>query len=182
MSFALKFTALVAMFMLTSCSANQFTRPEPLSLKLLPPAELPAAVLLKQKITLQADAGQQQFLTVARFDLQHLKLVVLLPTGQQLLSLVYDGEKLEQEDYAPIELPGREILAIIQFAMWPEDSVKYHYPEKDGWLVETSADQRILLTASGAILKIGYQRGELSVENYLDGYRVIVDTLERTEL
>jgi hypothetical protein len=182
MSFALKFPALVAMLTLTACSTNRLTAPEPVTLNLLPPVEVPAAVLLKQKITLQADTGQRQFLAVARFGLQRLKLVVLLPTGQQLLSLVYDGEKLVQEDYGPIELPGREILAIIQFAMWPEDSIKTHYPEKDGWLVETSADQRILLTASGAVLKISYQPGELSVDNYLHGYRVIVNTLERTEL
>ena len=91
-------------------------------------------------------------------------------------------EKLLQEDYAPIELPGREILAIIQFATWPEYSITAHYPEKEGWLVETSIDQRILLTASGAVLKISYQPGELSIDNYLQGYRVLVDTLERTEL
>jgi hypothetical protein len=151
-------------------------------LNLLPPAEASAAVLLKQKITLQAGGGQQQFLVVARFELQRLKLVVLLPTGQQLLSLDYDGKKLVQEDYAPVDLPGREILAIIQFATWPEDSIRAHYPEKDGWLLETTADQRILLTASGTVLKISYQPGELSVDNYLQEYRVIVKTLERMEL
>ena len=182
MPFTLKTTLLVWILILTACSSNQFVAPEPRSLNLLPPAESSITVLQKQKITLQAGGGQQQFLAVTRFDSQRLKLVVLLPTGQRLLSLDYDGEKLVQEDYAPIALPGREILAIIQFATWPEHSIKAHYPEKDGWLVETSVDQRILLTASGAILKINYQPGELSIDNYLQGYRVIVDTLERIEL
>jgi hypothetical protein len=182
MSLTLKFPVLVAMLTLTACSTHRLAAPETVSLKLLPPAAVSVAVLLKQKITLQVDGGQRQFLAVARFDADRLQLVVLLPTGQRLLSLDYDGKELVQEDYAPFELPGREILAIIQFATWPEDSVRAHYPEKDGWLVDTSIDQRILLTASGAILKISYQPGELSVDNYLQGYRVIVDTLERTEL
>jgi hypothetical protein len=178
----LKIPVLVAMLVLTACSAHRLASPELVSLKLLPPAEISDAVMLKQKITLQAEGGQRQFLAVARFDSDRLKLVVLLPTGQRLLSLDYDGQKLVQEDYAPIELPGREILAIIQFATWPEDSIRAHYLEQDGWVVETSVDQRILLTASGAILKISYRPGELSVDNYLQGYRVIVEMLERTEL
>jgi hypothetical protein len=182
MSPALKFPAVAAMLLLTACSTHRLTAPESVSLKLLPPGEVPAAVLLRQKITFQADTGQRQFLAVARFGLQRLQLVVLSPTGQRLLSLDYDGENLLQEVYGPIELPGREILAIIQFARWPEDSVKTHYPEKDGWLIEASADQRILLTASGAVLRISYRPEKLSVDNYLHGYRVIVDTLERTEL
>jgi hypothetical protein len=182
MSFTLKFPVLVVMLILTACSAHRPAAPEPVSLNLLPPASVSVAVLLKQKITMQAQGGQRQFLTVARFDLDRLQLVVLLPTGQRLLSLDYDGKQLQQEDHAPVELPGREILAIIQFATWPEDSIRAHYREQDGWLVETSVDQRILLTASGAILKISYQPGKLSVDNYLQGYRVIVDTLERTEL
>jgi hypothetical protein len=182
MSLALKFPGLVVVLILTACSVHQLAAPEPVSLKLLPPAEIPAAVLLKQKIALQADGKQQQFLTVARFEADRLQLVVLLPTGQRLLSLDYDGYELVQEDYAPIELPGREILAIIQFATWSEDSIRACYPEQDGWLVETAVDKRILLTTSGTILKIRYQPGELSVDNYLQGYRVIVETLERTEL
>jgi hypothetical protein len=182
MSFALKFPVLVAILVLSACSAQRPGAPESLALKLLPPTEASSAVLIKQKITLQKDATQQQFLAVARFELQRLKLVVLQPTGQQLMSLDYDGEKLVQEDNVSFDLPGREILAIIQFATWPENSIKAHYSEKDGWLVEITADQRILLTASGAVLKISYQPGELNVDNYLHGYRVIVNTLERTEL
>ena len=111
-----------------------------------------------------------------------MKLVALSPSGQRLLSLEYDGDKLTQESHTQYELPGREILAIIQFATWPESSIRSHYPERDGWIVETAVNQRILLTASGAVLKISYQPEALSVENYLHGYRVIVDTLEKTRL
>ena len=93
----LKIPVLVAMLVLTACSAHRLAAPELVSLKLLPPAEISDAVMLKQKITLQAEGGQRQFLAVARFDSDRLKLVVLLPTGQRLLSLEYDGQKLVQE-------------------------------------------------------------------------------------
>ena len=178
---ALRIPALVVL-LLCGCSTQWLGAPEPIVLKLLPPEEGAVSVLLKQKITLQAGERQQQFLAVARFDQQHLKLVALFPTGQQILSLDYDGEKLVKETFAPVDLPGREILAIIQFAMWPEHSIKAHYPEKDGWQVEITPDKRILLTESGAVLRITYQLAELRVDNYLKGYQVIVNTLERTEL
>ncbi len=178
----LKIPLLLVILVLAACSANRLLAPEPESLNLLPPAELPDAVLIKQKITLQAGGDQQQYLAVARFDRQRLKMVVLLPTGQQLLSLEYDGNNLTQEKFIPVDLPGREILAMIQFAMWPLQSIETHYSENEGWRVETTPDSRILLTASGAVLRITYQPGELSVDNYLHGYRVIVNTLENTEL
>ena len=182
MSVALKLTVLFAMLLQAACGGHRLNESAPVSLSLLPPAEMSTEVLLKQKITLQAETRQQQFLTVARFDFHQLKLVALSPTGQRLLSLEYDGDKLTQESYAQLELPGREILAIIQFATWPESSIRTHYPERDGWIVETAVNQRILLTASGAVLKISYQPEALSVENYLRGYRVIVNTLEKTGL
>jgi len=182
MSNTLKITAMVALLFLFGCSAQRLGQPEPEVLKLLPPAEGPVPVLLKQKITLQTGERRQQFLMVTRFDQQRLKLIALLPTGQQILSLDYDGESLVKKTFMPVDLPGREILAIIQFAMWPENSIKTHYLEKDGWQLEMSPGKRILLTESVAVLKITYLPAKLSVENYLKGYRVIVYTLERTEL
>lgn len=179
---ALRITAVVVLLLLFGCSTQRLGQSEPIVLKLLPPAEGPVSVLLKQKITLQAEGRQQQFLTVLRFDQQRLQLVALLPTGQQILSLDYDGELLVKEVFTPVDFPGREILAIIQFAMWPEHSIKAHYLEKDGWQVEIVPNQRILLSDSAAVLKITYRPAELSVDNYLKGYRVIVNTLERTNL
>ena len=179
---ALKKAALTGLLFLYSCSAQQFSALRPEGLKLLPPAEGSVAVLLKQKVTLLTAEKQQQFLVVARFEQYRLKLVVLLPTGQLLLSLDYDGKKLVQETLSSINIPGKEILAIIQFAMWPKQSIKNHYLEKDGWLVEIAPEKRILLTATGVVLNISYQDKKLIIDNYLHDYQVVVYTLERTEL
>jgi len=179
---ALKIFALAVLLFLLGCSAQQFSAPRSLVLKLLPPAEGSLAVLLKQKITLQIGERQQQFLVVARFQQHRLELIVLSPTGQKLLTLDYDGEKLVQETLSSIDLRGKEILAIIQFALWPEHSIKIHYPEKDGWVVKIAPEKRILFTASRMLLKISYQADELTVDNHIQGYRVIVHTLESTEL
>ena len=177
----MKYTWIV-LLLLYGCSSQQLTYTSPKALKLLPPAERVADVLLKQRLTLKSGGKQQQFLLVARFDRDRLKLVVLLPTGQQLLSLDYDGESLVQENLPSVNVPGEEILASMQFALWPEHSIKKHYPEKEGWIVEIAPEERILLTVKGALLKIKRQDQELIVDNYLHDYRVIIDTLEKTDL
>ncbi len=183
MSHALNLPAVVlALSLLSSCSAQQAMLPTPGELRLLPPAEGNAEVLLKQKVTMLAGQREQQFLTVARFDRRHLKLVVLLPSGQRLLTLDYDGEELRQQKDLAIDLPGREILAIMQFANWPETSLRRHYLEADGWRVQVTPAERRLLTDSGVALSIGYRPREWLIHNHQKNYRVIVETLEKTEL
>lgn len=175
-------SALLTLALLSSCSAQQALPPAPAELRLLPPAEGHGPLLLKQKVTLQAGQREQQFLTVARFDRQHLKLVVLLASGQRLLTLDYDGEELRQQKDMAIDLPGEEILAIMQFANWPETSLRRHYPEAEGWRVQVSPAARRLLTASGVALSIDYRPSQWFVDNHQKHYRVIVETLEKTEL
>ena len=170
------------LLLLGGCSSRQVTPPEPRELVLLPPAEIASEVLLKQKIGFEARGQQQQFLVVARFLRQRLGLVLLLPAGQALLTLDYDGLALSQNNRSTVDLPGREILASMQFALWPEDSLRRHYPPEAGWQVDLKQDERLLLTRSGAVLKISRNDGILIVDNHLHDYRVIIQTLEKNDL
>ena len=174
--------ALLAALSLCACVARQPIAPAELELVLLPPAELGNELLVKQKVTMLAGERSQQFLAVARFEAERLRLVVLLPSGQRLSTLEYDGVTLQQESAAEVELPGREMLAVMQFATWPADSIRRHYPSGKGWRVEISASQRRLLTEFGIALNIAYQPRAVSIDNYFKEYRVIVETLEKTEL
>lgn len=182
MSGELKIPSVAILLLLYSCSAQRFVSERFDSLALLPPAEGATEVLLKQKITIQTREKQQQFLTVARFEKHQLKLVVLSSSGQQLLLLDYDGEALIQKTLSPALDSGEEILAIMQFSMWPLQSIKRHYSEQRGWLVEVTPAKRTLSTATGLALKIDYQGNKILVDNYLRDYRVIVDTLEEIKL
>ena len=174
--------AVLALSLFSGCSAQQAMLSSPGELRLLPPAEGNAEVLLKQKVTMLAGQREQQFLTVARFDRRQLRLVVLLPSGQRLLTLDYDGVELRQQQDMAIDLPGEEILAIMQFAHWPEVSLRRHYAEADGWRVQVTPAERRLLTDSGLALSIDYRPRKWLIDNHQKNYRVIVETLEKTEL
>ena len=150
--------------------------------RLLPPAEGPPPRLSKQRVTLLADQREQQFMLVSRFDHERLKLVVLLPGGARLLTLEYDGTELTQQSFSGFELPAEEILALLQFASWPPDSLTRHYPEAQGFRVIATADERRLLTESDSLLTIGIHPAGLQIDNHPKEYRVIVQTLEVTDL
>ncbi|MDH3759446.1 MAG: DUF3261 domain-containing protein [Gammaproteobacteria bacterium] len=182
MSRRLTVATLVMFFWLGGCSSRQLDTMPPPQLLLLPPAEIAGEILLKQAITFEAGGRQQQFLVVARFQRPRLKLVLLLPSGQPLLTLDYDGQKLLQDNQSTVELPGREILASMQFALWPQRSLQRHYPPEAGWQIKTSDRDRTLLTASGVVLKISRESETLVVDNHLHDYRVIIQTLEKKEL
>lgn len=182
MSRRLAVFALLLFVWLGGCSSRQLETTPPPQLVLLPPAEIASEILLKQKITFEAGGRQQQFLVVARFQRPRLKLVLLLPSGQPLLTLDYDGRKLLQNNQSTVELPGREILASMQFSLWPLQSVQRHYPTEDGWQIKAADRNRTLLTASGVVLKISHKSENLVVDNRLHDYRVIIQTLEKREL
>ena len=131
---------------------------------------------------MEAWGQQRQFLVVTRLQQDQVKLVALLPTGQNLLSLEYDGDELTQESLSSMDIPGEDILAIMQFSLWPEQSIKQHYPKSEGWIVKFSPQQRTLLTTAGRVLNVSYQENDLLVDNYLHDYRVRIHTLEKTQL
>lgn len=167
-----------AAFLVSGCSwmGGQAT---PVGLLLLPPQSGPESYLLKQAITL--DTGQQsaQFIVASRFDHQRARLAALMPSGMQLASLEYDGEALQQEVFVPVDLPGEQILATIQFSIWPEASVRQIYAPQTGWRVDIQPERRQLWYQETLILDVVHVGNRTNVTNYPQGYRVSIQTLEK---
>ena len=149
---------------------------------LLPPTEITDELLLQEAVVFEFAGERQQLLSVTRIEFGRIRMVFLLPTGQSVLELDYDGSNLVQNDYSGRSLPGREILASFQFALWPEASLRQHYRQLEGWRVEISSDTRSLLTRHGVLLRIDRDGESLVVNNFLHDYRVTIQTLQKTEL
>jgi len=156
--------------------------PEPVDMLLLSPSAGPAPVLLTQRVTLTGWRQQQQFVAICRFNYDQAKLVALLPTGQQLLYLEFDGEQLEQRNAPSIELPGKDILALIQFALWPNEALQNSYAAEQGWKIEITDKRRQLIHSDSVLLDVVYDGQQISIENYRAGYQVRIETLERKDL
>ena len=70
----------------------------------------------------------------------------------------------------------------MQFVLWPQQSIKQYYQFAEGWSLEFTPNQRILLTTLGISVKVDYLNDYTLVENYLHGYQVKIETLEQIDL
>ncbi len=165
--------------LLSACSLFSKVDDSNRALMLLPPAEGPAPSVVKQVITLRARGDETSFLVVTKLELEKLGLVALLPTGQTLLTLDYDGLNLEQKVFTEINLPSEEMLAIMQFALWPELSVKQHYSRDAGWAVTIEPELRTLSSAIGKVLTIRYKEDTVLIQHHSYQYEVLVKTIEK---
>lgn len=181
MSQLIRYLVLLAAVMGSGCSIGYQPDSTAVSLQLLRPAQGPAPVLLKQTVTLDAWGKQQQFMAISRLSYERSRMVALLPTGQQLMYLEYDGEQLIQQVLSSIELPAEDILAMVQFVLWPETALSGHYRPEQGWQLELSDKQRKLIHNDMLLLDVMYQGQQISIENHLEGYRVMIKTIEQKD-
>lgn len=167
---------------INACSTTTTNTPVPDRLILLPPSEGPSAVLLKQKVTFDKAGRRQQFFLVTRMDSKQIDLIVVLATGQKALTISYDGISLSQEQHLSANIPGGEILALIQFVRWPEQAIRKHYRQSDGWILKIDQGQRTLLTRFGVLVKVEHRAGSIIVENFDRKYRVVIELIETSDL
>lgn len=168
--------------LLSGCTAFSNAVTDPVQLYLLPPAQGPKPALLKQKVVMTVKGQEHQFITVSRLNHKDARLIALLPTGQQLLYLGYDGVQFQQRSAPSIELPGKAILATIQFTLWPEQALRAYYPQNQGWHTEIKSERRQLWHNGVLYLDIHYEAERIRVENHLDAYQATIQTLEKRDL
>jgi hypothetical protein len=165
--------------LLALCGCVLFLKPtlEP-ELILLPPSEGPLPSILKQVVTIKQNEKESSFIVISRFEEMQLKLMVFQATGQTLLSIEYDGEELKYKGLSSISLPSEEMLAIMQFTLWPDSSIKQHYISDNGWGLMMNSEQRILSTRSGSLLTVHYRKQGVVIEHHIHQYQLLIRNLE----
>ena len=177
---------LVCLIVTISCLVGCFSLPVPSasigSFRLLPPTLGPEASLLKQVVTMKFDQEQREFIAITRMDKMRIQVEALLPTGQSVFSLDYNGHKLIQKQVSDFKVPGEEILKIMQFTLWPEDTIKQYYRLEDGWTLEFSANKRSLKN-NDQQLDVLYDNDKMVIDKKFSQkprhYRVIIHTFEQ---
>ncbi len=147
-------------------------------LLLLSPQDSPFTGVLKQKVTLSIHDVERQFLVVSRLSYEQIVLVVLLPTGQQLFQLIYDGQKLQHKASVTADIPTRQLLALMQFSLWPQVSVKQAYSMADGWRLEWFKKMRGLRLHQQQWLNVVFEGEQIHIDNLIENYQVKIETLE----
>ncbi|PXF30982.1 hypothetical protein WH50_12125 [Pokkaliibacter plantistimulans] len=167
-----KWWVLTVMLWLGGCAVRP-SAPPPLQLLSMAGAPHETGVL-KQKVTLQKTRAVH-FISVLRFDRQGLQGVILLPTGQTVLNYRY-AEQLQTTPAHP-QLPVQDMLALLQFALWPATALQA-YPEANaGWRLQLSETQRQLFWYEQPVLRVRYEHEQIDIDNYQKGYSLHVENL-----
>lgn len=165
---------------LCGCSYLHLQPSKPKVLQLLSPLSGPQPSVRVQRLTMEAQDQSQQFVVVTRIQPNRVQMQALLPTGQTLIKLEYDGQDVRVEQAASIELPANDMLAIMQLAIWPLESMIQGYPVEAGWRVIEAANQRVLMTGDHRYITVEYKPNSFHIENHRDGYKVHIEDLEST--
>lgn len=172
--------SLLCVLLLTGCSLLPSGNEQP-DLQLLSPASGPAAQLQQQRLTFRMAGRTLQLLAVVRQQPERVQLVALTATGQPLLELNYDGERLEQSTPVALELPGTEVLALMQLALWPDTALQQAYAEDKGWQLEVAPQWRQLSYRHNPIVEVRYDNAGISLEHLMAGYQIEVEVLKQVK-
>lgn len=154
----------------------------PRSLLLLPTNSGPVSQLLKQRVMLTAKGYQQEFIVVIRIERTVIKSAALMPTGQQLYLLEYNGSKMKEEISEHINIAGSEVLAIQQLVYWPIESIKNTYTSGLGWGVIVNPTFRQVAINGGPLLSVNFRGKLIEVIHHQKNYRMEIETMEKTLL
>lgn len=138
---------------------------------LLPPASFGQTLQASQQLEAIVDEEPQQLLIAFAVDNQQLRVTGLTPSGQRLLSINYDGQQTQTSGshWLPDELDPRMILAQLQLAYWPLDTLQANYPAP--WRVTETAEQRQLLHKQTPVWQVDYLNHKTD-ETLIAGHRI----------
>ncbi|GAC13137.1 DUF3261 domain-containing protein [Aliiglaciecola lipolytica] len=170
-------------FFLSACRSLSGIHLQSFPLLLLPPNVGPEPALYNQRLELCANEHCNQLLVVLKIDKSNIKLRGLLPTGQSVYAISYDGKNVTQQSMAENALPAEDILTMLQFALWPEKVIRTFYQSSAGWDLQIDNKYRRLAFKDRAKLHVDYlENGKLVLENFAHNYKVEIETLEYKRL
>ena len=171
--------ALVVVAPLVACAGQQ-SQPERLRL-MLPPEAFGATVSLQQHLRIEHQGRVDELDAALEIDSQRLDLIALM-LGQRVLSLHYDGNKLQswRHPMVPVQLRDEDVLQDVQLSLWPVDVIRRALPA--GWRIEEDGLRRILLSGDTPVTVIEYSgnprwSGKVELTNLRYRYRLTIESV-----
>jgi len=157
--------------------------PQPLlpQVPLLSPSSLGRTVYAQQQLEAEFNGQSWQMQGALEVTPQSLRMVGLTPFGQRLITLLWDGQKLQEERAAqlPQTVQGERILSDLQLMYWPLPALREVLPSV--WRVEQEDGLRRVFDAEREIIKIRCAtpdpwQGRCVFEHQVYGYRLTLDS------
>lgn len=179
--YVIAFLLLTALFF-NGCSLNPFKWQTQQELPLLAPANGPEPIKMQQKLSFLAGNKQQQFVLITDIKPEKFSVLLLMPTGMTVLKMFYDGAEFQQQNMTDISIPAEQIMAVMQFALWPEAALINGYSDTAGWNLELDKTSRQLSENNRLRLDVQYHPDSILIKNLKDHYQVKIQSLEAEAL
>ncbi|SEF60394.1 DUF3261 domain-containing protein [Marinobacterium lutimaris] len=162
---------LSALVLLAGCGVKP-TRPAVPDLLLLPMAAYDGPrQLLKQQVTLEKSGRQVSALSILRLDGEELQGTVLMASGQPVVDYRYSDEgSLSINWRAEVPLPVAEMVALMQFSLWPEAALQAYPQSASGWSVNSGPGYRQLLWYDRPVVSLEQSPAVTSIVQHEKGY------------
>lgn len=112
---------------------------------------------VQQKVDIVFDGRQETLIAQLESDASGMRFAGLTPFGQKLVQLGFDNRDVKIEALPMKGLDPVLLLALVQLASWPADSVRVGLG--DSAAIEEDVGQRSLVRDGKAIVVIRYTRG-----------------------
>lgn len=146
----------------------------------LAPATLGASISVQQHLKVERDGRIDELDTALEIDPQRLEMVGLA-FGQRVLTLHYDGQKLQSSRHPllPAQVRAEDVLEDLQLTLWPADVIRQALPA--GWRIEESGLRRMLFSGDVPVMTIDYSgpvrwSGKVELSNLRYHYRLTIQS------
>nr|WP_242588410.1 DUF3261 domain-containing protein [Corallococcus macrosporus] len=172
---------------LVACTSTPRPRPaapgEPLPELRLAPAAFGASVSLAQRLVFaheQDPGGPRSLEALMEVDPASLQLAGLA-MGQRILTLRWDGTKLDEErdSRLPAQFDSALVLRDVQLVYWPADAVRAALPA--GWTLEDGPGRRSLSKNGREWVTVRYDgvprwEGRTQLTNLSEHYQLTIES------
>jgi hypothetical protein len=145
-----------------------------------------AAIPQSARQRLRAMVGDREIVLdcVVEVTPDRVTVVGLLPAGNRVFSVRYDGRKVEQErtPQVPAQLQPEQLLADLQLAFWPLEALRGAFDGSSWKVSQADSRTRRLLRDGRLVAEVHYGdsdpwRGRVWLVNLERGYALIVDSV-----
>ena len=147
----------------------------------LPPAALGSSISLQQHLSVERGDRIDELDAALEVDPQGLNLVGLA-LGQRVLTLHYDGERLQSSRHSmlPAQLRDEDVLEDLQLTLWPVDAIRSALPPR--WRIEESGRRRTIFIDDMPVMVIDYSGqprwiGKIELSNLRYHYRLTIQSV-----
>lgn len=179
MTFRLRFrhqlaVGIVSVCLLASGCASRFSAaPVP------PLSTLPASAPSTQQLVFEHGNERHQLLAVLRHDNQTLRMALLSPQGQRLLTLEQDEQGARFLPGAVFDPPfsAQWLLQRLSWSLWPVEQLEHAFRDS-AWSVQPTAQGHAIFHRQQQVANI-IDQGHCHIVNDLQaGYRLVRTTIE----